>query len=81
MLTLFILGAFGFKAALIIYLIYRFAKWVNGKGDAIKQGYEDRIAAEQKENRRLRKKLTKKMARSGNHLSLVSSSSWGKGDS
>lgn len=72
MLTLFILGAFGFKAALIVYLVYRFAKWVNGKGDAIKQGYEDQIEAEKKENRRLRKKLTKKMAKNGSHLSLVS---------
>ncbi len=73
MLTLFILGAFGFKAALIVYLIYRFARWVNNKGDAIKQGYEGEIAAEKRENRRLRKLMKKKARREEKLLSTGSS--------
>lgn len=56
MLVLFILGAFGFKAALITYGIYRFAKWVNSKGDSIKQGYESRIAELEEQNKKLQRK-------------------------
>lgn len=39
MIVLIVLGMFGVKAAIAVYLIYRFAKFVTKKGDAIKAGY------------------------------------------
>lgn len=56
MIVLFVLGLFGTKAAVILYFIYRIARWITGKGDAIKKGFEDRIAAQQEEIDELREK-------------------------
>lgn len=63
MIVLFVLGLFGVKAALIVWVIYLIAKKMTQKGDAIKQGYEDRIEEAEEENRRLARELSRSRRR------------------
>lgn len=63
MIVLFVIGLFGLKAGVVVYTIYRFAKWVTAKGDKIKQGYEDRITSLEQEAEELRERNNELLAR------------------
>jgi len=65
MIVLLVLGALGVKAALIVYIFYRLARWLTKRGDAIKEQYESSIHSLQQSIRILEKeKRALRMGRS-----------------
>ncbi len=60
MIVLLVLGAFGVKAAIAVYCVYRFARWVTGKGDAIHAQYQETIRSMQRSIRILEEEKKRK---------------------